>query len=244
MRFPSYNFVIQTKKREDGAERKRRTLQSLAPPKYALVSASELRILELKCTEALENLTEIAKKSLKNDEPVSSKREFLAHLVVLTLVTIPPPRAQIFSMLEIGKTFLLEAGTYAFSFNSIDPPLKSAKPIHLELPRKLAGFYQTWVDIFRPSYANPECRLLFPNQTGRGPIKKWCPFTTSITNRYLNKSVPISKFRNSVVTAAHANPNFTEKVSSDLAAAMQHSVRTQKLYYAHVSPSFVIFLSK
>lgn len=234
-RFPSYNFVIQTKKREDGAERKRRTLQSLAPPKHALLSASELRTLGQKCTLALENLTEISKKSLKNDEPVRNKREYLAHLVVLTLVTIPPPRAQIFTMLEIGKTFLFNAGIHAFSFNSIDPPLKSAKPLHLELPQKLASFYQIWIEIFRPSYAHPECSLLFPNQTGRGPIKKWCPLTTSITNRYLNKSVPISKFRNSVVTAAHADPNFTEKVSSDLAAAMQHSVRTQKTYYAHVS---------
>jgi hypothetical protein len=133
-------------------------------------------------------------------EQRASIRGFMRHLIVLTLVSIPTPRAQIFSLMKVDENLRWrnELKSYELTFNGYDPPLKNEKAIYLVLPQVVGKFYRSWLQTFRPFYTREECPFVFANTKGTGRIRKITPLVTPITLEYLEKRVLCSKFRYSL----------------------------------------------
>jgi hypothetical protein len=136
---PVWPILARICRENDKSEMKRKRAKAMQPPSFNMLSADEVGILRNACTSWLSSVAVSKSRRLI--------RMFLGHLVVLTLVSVPPPRAQIFSKLEIGKTLVWDKKekTYSVSFDGIDPPLKTSKPLYLLLPPHIGRFYQVCV---------------------------------------------------------------------------------------------------
>jgi hypothetical protein len=189
---PSWELVDEIRARADRREaRRRKSLQEM-PPTFHVLSEAEYITLKDRCNEWLQRAV-LAPES----EQRAIVGGFMSHLIVLTLVSIPPPRAQVFSLMELecNLKWRSDLRSYEISFNGYSPPLKNEKPIYLVLPETLGTLYQTWVNVFRPYFASESCSFVFPNAKGKGKLRKITPFVTRVTQEYLGKDVPASKFR-------------------------------------------------
>jgi len=124
---------------------------------------------------------------------------YLAHLVTAILLSIPTPRIQVLKNLELTRTMEWDEKLkcYSFIFDGIDPPLKSKKPLYLVLPKTLTNPMKKWIDILRPELIGKSRNFytVFPNSRGNGIRNEWSSLTKQITQKYLQKSIPPSKFR-------------------------------------------------
>ncbi len=131
-------------------------------------------------------------------EPVQRAwiRPYMSHLIVLTLLSVPPPRAQCFMLMTMDNLkWREELKSYEIIFDGHNPPLKNEKPIYLIVPPNVSFYYKMWLDIFRGYYANDECPYVFPNWKGTDKLRKITPLVQPLTLKYVGKCVPCSKFR-------------------------------------------------
>jgi hypothetical protein len=165
--------------------------QYLAEPKYPLLTSTNYDNLREKCTLFLSKAV-----TLPEREKRARAKEFMDHLILMTLVSVAPPRHQVFSLLEIRHLcWREEEAGYELQMDGVDPPLKCGHPVLLLLTQELSVFYKTWIETFRSYYLRERTsNFLFPNSIG-GRATKLSPALERLTTKYVGVAVPISKFR-------------------------------------------------
>jgi hypothetical protein len=134
----SWKYVLDTCKETDQMEMRRRRSISSLPPTFTLLNEGEFSTLRRKCKHWLGNAVL---------RPIEEKRTlfktYMQHLIALTLVSIPPPRTQVFCLMEEKHLVWSDKlQSYEIRFDGISPPLKNGKAIYLVLPRDLAIYYK------------------------------------------------------------------------------------------------------
>lgn len=217
--------------------------QSLNQPKYPLLTALQYDNVREKCQLFLAKAV-----TLPGKEQMSKAKLFMDHLILMTLVSVAPPRHQVFSLLEERHLiWRAEENAYELQMDGVDPPLKCGHPVLLLLTEELSVFYKLWVEKFRSLYLKERTSsFLFPNSLG-GRATKLSPALERLTMKYIGVVIPISKFRyaflwlhlichrNSTVTIFAQKPEWSEALASELAEQMGHSVAVQKKFYKRVS---------
>ena len=183
--FSTWNFLTTAAKHKRCGERQRlRAEKIIGPAPHRVMTREELARLFNKC------LTWI------RQEPQSVTKDFvkdyLAHLIVLILVSIPPPRTQVLSELRVNETLLYDGEHYMLSFYG--EALKSRMPLVQVLPDHLTKPLRIWLEQYKPMLVKVESAIVFPAKSG-GQRKDWSQLTKRITMQYLEKAIPASKFR-------------------------------------------------
>jgi hypothetical protein len=188
---PSWTLVDEIRNKADRQEMRRRKSRVLQAPRFHLLDEKEYSTLENACVKWLDD-------AIDASEPVQRAwiRPYMSHLIVLTLLSVPPPRAQCFMLMKMDNLkWREELKSYEIIFDGHNPPLKNEKPIYLIVPPNVSFYYKMWLDIFRGYYANDECPYVFPNWKGTDKLRKITPLVQPLTLKYLGKCVPCSKFR-------------------------------------------------
>jgi len=137
---PSFPFVSRTQKLYRKAIQRAHQAASILPPKFPLLKEDEYETLRQKCETFLYRTG-----SLSPAERRKCSREYMDHLILLTLISVATPRHQIFSLMELRHLVWMEdEDTYQIIFDGSNPPLKNGKAILLLLPRGVSVFYKVF----------------------------------------------------------------------------------------------------
>jgi hypothetical protein len=185
-RLASWTLVCEIRQKSDHSELKRRRARTRLPPTFHLLTEAEFDILRDKSTHRLYYIL-----AHENPQLPAIRRLFLGNLLVLTLVTVPPPRSQVFRLMRLGEHLKWNGHTYEITMDGQKPQLKNGKSVYLIIPPEVGVFYTRWIEVF---LGGRSTGLVFPSSRG-GVIRKLNPIIYPITEVYLQKEVPISKFR-------------------------------------------------
>jgi hypothetical protein len=187
--FSSWPLLATAGKLKRSGERQRISSNKvLGVPTNQYLQRKELRMLYERCLGWFDSTPE------KLTKPYL--QEYLGHLVVLLLISIPAPRVQVFQSLVLNQTLIWNGEQYTLRFDGENPPLKSKKPLLHVLPPHLTKPLNDWITHCRPLLvASSQNQIVFPNSKGAGKRYDWAKLTSQITLRYVEKSVPPSRFR-------------------------------------------------
>lgn len=186
----SGKLVVDNMKKYQKKKKQHQNVLAINDPKFDLLEEADYEKLRELCANFITKAT-----TLPQPQKRAVAGEVLLHLILMHLVSGPPPRHQVFSKME--RRHLLwreEEKCYEIQMDGVDPPLKWGNPIQLLLTPRLSGFYESWLTIFRPLYIHTESPFVFPNTLG-GTQSKFTTGIQRLTLKYLDKKVPISKFR-------------------------------------------------
>jgi hypothetical protein len=182
--FPTFEFLSNCAKLQNSRERRRVQAQKiLGPTANRCLTRQELSVLYHKCLTWFNQPQRLSK---------AYAQDYLAHLVVLILVSIPPPRTQVLRNLQLNHTLLYDGKEYMLSFEG--ETLKSKMPLLQVLPDPLTKPLTFWLQHCKTLLCKTETPVVFPKSNGT-PRKDWRQLTHQITMRYLQKPVTPSKFR-------------------------------------------------
>ena len=134
----SWSLVSQTQKQYRTRVQREHNAASVLPPKFPLLEEGDYESLRDKCTVFLRKTL-----SLSQVDKRKRVREYMDHVILLTLISVATPRHQIFSLMEYRHLVWLEdEGCYQILFDGSNPPLKNGKAILLLLPTELSVFYK------------------------------------------------------------------------------------------------------
>ena len=188
---PTWNLLGNAAKIQKASERRRVRSKSIVGPSAAgHLTQKELSLLYFRCQEWLQEQQgrRLTKKMVQ---------EYLAHLVVLILVSIPTPRIQVLRELDLNSTLVWDGESYTLTFNGENPDLKSKKPLVHVLPQHLNKPLIFWIEHCRPLLVSSDAEhaLVFPNSAGTGRRRDWSPLTSLVTLKYLQKTICPQRFR-------------------------------------------------
>lgn len=184
----SWDLVCNVRKKSDHSELKRRRARARLPPTFHLLTESEFDTLREKTTQKLSHII-----AHENPQLKAIRRLYMGNLLVLSLVTMPPPRSQVFRLMQFGEHFKWNGETYEIVMDGENPQLKNGKPVYLVIPPSVGYFYTKWIELCLAGNSRFGC-LVFASSRGR-VIQKLNPIIFPVTDEYLKKEVPISKFR-------------------------------------------------
>jgi hypothetical protein len=187
---PTWELLANAGKIKNCSERRRvRSRTIVGPTAAGRLTQKELALLYFRCQERLQ---ELQKRSMTK----KLLQDYLAHFVVLLMVSIPTPRIQVLRNLDLGTTLLMEGENYLFSFDGENPPLKSKKPLVQVMPQHITKPLDFWITQCRPLLVGEaKHNIVFPNAAGTGRRRDWSPLTRTVTLRYLQKAISPGRFR-------------------------------------------------
>lgn len=186
----SGKLVLDTLKKLQKKKKQHQNVLAVNDPKYPLLGESDYEKLRELCANFI---TKAA--ALSQPQKREAAGDVLYHVILMHLVSGAPPRHQVFSKMECRHLIWREEEkSYEIQMDGVDPPLKYGHPILLVLTPRLSAVYQTWMTIFRPLFIQVDSPYVFPNTLG-GCQSKFTPGIRTLTLKYLDKKVPISKFR-------------------------------------------------
>jgi len=188
---PSSSFLEKALKDYQKKKKQHQNRQYTCDPTYTLLSEDQYEQLRERCELFLTKAATLA-----DPQKRAIAKEFMEHLILLTLVSVAPPRHQVFSFLEPRHLVWREdEKSYEIQMDGVDPGLKYGHPVLLLLPPALSVFYKSWIETFRRIYLNERTsNYVFPNTLG-GRATKLSPGIEKLTKKYLKVVLPISKFR-------------------------------------------------
>lgn len=182
--FRTTEFLTNAAKSQNSKERRRHHAEKiLGPSASRCLTREELAILFCKCLQWVSQPPRLSRESVN---------DFLAHLIVLILVSIPTPRTQVLRELVLNQTLLYDGREYSLSFAG--ETLKSKMPLVQVLPTQLTNPLTFWLGECKPVLCKKETAVVFPRPDGT-KRNDWRKLTQQITMIYLQKPVPPSKFR-------------------------------------------------
>lgn len=135
---PSSALVTRTQKEYRKMIQREHQAATVLPPKFPLLKEEEYETLRSKCETFLYRIG-----SLSAADRRKCARDYMHHLILLTLVSVATPRHQIFALMERHHlVWHEEEESYQIIFDGSNPPLKNGKAILLLLPRSLGCFYK------------------------------------------------------------------------------------------------------
>lgn len=185
---PTWDFLTNSGKLQRGREHRRVNAQKiLGPAANRCMTRQELSLLYSKCLSWVDQTPKQLSKAYAQD--------YLAHLVVLILLSIPTPRTQILRNLTLNETLLADGGEYVLSFDG--ETLKSKRPLVHVLPGHLTKPLNFWLQRCKPLVCKLETSTVFPRGNGN-KRNDWRQLTRQITMQYLQKPIAPSKFRSCI----------------------------------------------
>jgi hypothetical protein len=183
--------VVSTLKEAQKKNKQQQSSARVLPPKFYIPSAEDYSHLKDRCIMFL-----CKTPRLVTSQQQSRFKEFMDHLILLTLVSVAPPRKQVFALMEPRHLIWKEdQKSYEIHLDGADPPLKTKKPVFLVLPSDVSAHYKVWLETIRALYLlTPVSKFVFPNAHGNSH-KKLTDGIKALTCRYLKQAVPMSKFR-------------------------------------------------
>lgn len=134
----SWVFIQKTLKENQKAIKQRENAARILPPSFPLLQSHDYDLLKDHSTTFLAKTASLGVKDQR-----SCARQYMDHLILLTLISVAPPRHQVFALME--KRHLLwmeEEKCFEARFDGSDPPLKNGKAVYLILPSNVSGFYK------------------------------------------------------------------------------------------------------
>jgi hypothetical protein len=133
----SWDFVQKTLQETQKGVKQRQNAARILPPTFPLLQAKDYEVLKDHCINFLTKTARLPEK-----EQRSCARQYMDHLILFTLVSVAPPRHQIFALMEKRHLIWLEEEKcFEVRFNGSDPPLKNGKAVYLLLPSEVSKFY-------------------------------------------------------------------------------------------------------